>query len=233
MKQNTHIRPVKHRTIHALVLALAVACCPWPAAAATYADIQLWAGSGANQAGLVIDWNDGKSAESLLWGYRWDGAATGLEMLQAVVSADPRLFAHFGDFGWGTATLGIGYDLNGSGGFGVAPPLGFDSGGLAIDTSPDDSRVASDAADHWVEGWDYGFWAYYVKASPGDVWTSALFGAADRALADGLWDGYSFAPGFDGPAPGEPVAAPVPEPIAWALFITGAALLACTRKNRP
>ena len=40
-------------------------------------DIQLWAGTGANEAAMVIDWNDGKSDESLVWGYRWDGSATG------------------------------------------------------------------------------------------------------------------------------------------------------------
>ncbi|HOX55296.1 MAG TPA: hypothetical protein P5205_01860 [Candidatus Paceibacterota bacterium] len=232
MKQNTHIRPVKHKAIRALAMTIATACGAWPVSAATFDDIQFWAGSGANRAALVIDWNDGKSAESLLWGYRWDGTATGLDMLLGVVSADSRLFAHLGEFVWGTSVLGLGYDLNQSGGFGVAPALMFDRGGLATDSDPDDSRVASDAADHWIEGWNNGFWAYYLKATTAEAWASSMVGAGERILADGVWDGYSFAPGFAGTEPGEPLAATVPEPATLTLFLLSGVLLVCARRDR-
>jgi hypothetical protein len=195
-------------------------------AAASLDDIQFWAGAGAHRAALVIDWQDAQAPQSLLWGFRWDGTATGLDMLQAVVSADPRLYAHLGQFGWGTAVFGLGYDLNGNGAFAVNPPVAFDSGGLALDTNPDDARAAVDAGDHWREGWNTGFWAYYLKGSSGDAWESAMTGAADRVLSDGAWDGYSFAAGFVSAAPGEPVPAAVPEPGTLVLLVLGALALA-------
>jgi len=193
--------------------------------AASLDDIQFWAGTGTHRAALVIDWQDAQAPQSLLWGFRWDGTATGLDMLQAVVSADPRLYAHLGQFGWGTAVFGLGYDLNDNGVFAVAPPVAFDSGGLAVDTNPDDARAAVDAGDHWREGWNTGFWAYYLKGSSGDAWESAMTGAADRVLSDGAWDGYSFAAGFVSAAPGEPVPAAVPEPGTLALLALGALAL--------
>ena len=224
----------------ALVIGLAAAGLlvpPSDARGAGFADIQFWAGSGANQAALVIDWKDGKSAESLLWGYRWDGVATGLDMLMAVVAADPRLFAHFGTYTWGTATFGIGYDLNGSGGFGVNPGLAFDANGLVIDpiSSPDpvDARVSLDAADHWVEGWNTGFWNYSIKDGELDPWGAPTTGASDRLLVDGMWDGYGFAAGFVSSDPTEPVAAtPVPEPSTATLILLGAGTLAWARRRQ-
>lgn len=207
------------------------------AAADGLADIQFWAGSGANQAALVIDWKDGKAAESLLWGYRWDGTATGMDMLQAVVAADPRLFAHLGIYAWGTATFGIGYDLNESGGFAVSPGLGFGSTGLVMDplgtANPDDLRVTLDTADHWIEGWTTGFWNYVVRDSELDPWSNAAVGAVDRQLSDGAWDAYAFAANFVSSDPSPPVAVtPVPEPATAPLVILTTALLAWIRRNQ-
>ena len=51
-------------------------------------DIEFWFGSGANQSALAIDWNGQSTADnSLVWGYRWDGTAQGVEMLSASVEA--------------------------------------------------------------------------------------------------------------------------------------------------
>jgi hypothetical protein len=224
-EQNRKISKMKIRFL-AVASLLVIQSIP----AATFGDIQLWAGTGANQAALVIDWNDGKTTESLLWGYRWDGSATGLNMLQSIVAADPRLYAHTGAYGWGTAIYGLGYDLDGNGTFGISPGLTFDGSGLATSLDPDDTRVPTDSADHWLEGWNNGFWAYYNKAVSGDVWSESMVGSADRLLSDGVWDGYSFAPDFASAAPSEPLAvAPVPEPTTLALFATAGLFLVCAR----
>src|SRR5436190_24241983 len=58
-----------------------------------FTDIQYWVGSGTNQAALVIDWNLPAGNQTLVWGYRWDGTATGGQMLNAIVNADARLYA--------------------------------------------------------------------------------------------------------------------------------------------
>jgi len=209
-------------------LAPALAC--WltvsSASAASFDDIQFWVGSGTNQAGLVLDWNDGKSAESLMWGYRWDGSAQGIDMFHAIVSADPRLFANVSPSGeFGVSVYGIGYDLDGDNVFDVSPPLSFDSGGWSVG-SPDDTRGPTDSADHWQEGWFAGFWGYNLRSSSSDPWTGAFFGPSDRALSDGAWDGYSFAPNFNFTDPSEPVPAAVPEPTTFGLcFVAGLVLI--------
>jgi hypothetical protein len=225
---------MKTNTVRKLALALLAASFVGSVHAASFDDIQLWAGQGTNRAALVIDWKAGHQPASLVWGYRWDGAATGLDMFQAVVSADPFLFAHLSQFVWGTAILGIGYDLNHSGGFGTTPPLPFGSGGLAVGSgadNADDARVPTDSADHYREGWNTGFWAYYLKGSAAEDWASALSGADGRMLSDGVWDGFSFAAGFIGLAPSEPMPAPVPEPGLVSLLALGVLGWTWARRN--
>lgn len=201
---------------------------------ATFDDIVFWVGTGSNQAALVLDWNDSKAPEALVWGYRWDGTATGLEMLQAIVEADSRLFAHVSEPGpFGTAVYGIGYDLNGNGTFSVSPALQFNAGGWSVG-NPDDYRSAVEEADRWAEGWYTGFWGYHVRSSSQEEWISASTGPGDRVLENGSWDGYSFAAGFNFTAPSEPVPAPVPEPRITLLMCTGglALLGSLVLKNR-
>lgn len=197
--------------------------------AATFDDIDFWVGSGANEAALVIDWNDGKSPESLLWGYRWDGSATGEDMLTAVVAADSRLYATLGvDTGFGTPVYGLGYNLD-NGGFGTSPTLTFIDGIATISDSADtdDARMPSDADDHYSEGWNSGFWGYYVGGQGATAsWQSSLTGMSGRVLVDGTWDGWSFAPSFDFTTPTDPV----PEPLSFALASCG--LLLCLSRRR-
>jgi hypothetical protein len=203
------------------------------AQAAAFDDIQHWVGTGSNRAAFVVDWNDVKAPESLVWGYRWDGSATGEQMLRAIVAADPRLFAHVGPAGqFGVPLHGVGYDLDDDGTFGVAPPLAFDSSGLATGAG-DDTRAPTDVADHWREGANSGFWGYYdggTGASP--TWGFGSVGMTDRVLVNNAWDGWSFAPGFADTLPSEPVAAaPVPEPAAIGV-VALATLTALSRRPR-
>lgn len=215
-----------------LTAALAAIIFVLPSAAATFDDVQFWAGSGANRAALVLDWNDGKSPESIVWGYRWDGTATGLDMLRTVANADPRLFVHASEPGmFGVSVYGIGYDANGDGVFAVFPPVEFDSGGWSLGV-PDDMRLAVGTADHWSEGWNLGFWGYNLKNSATDSWSSAMTGPSGRMLNDGAWDGYSFAPEFNFTDPSEPVPAPVPEPGSAVLIATGGLAVMWSKRRR-
>lgn len=188
-------------------------------------DIQFWTGAGENRAALVIDWNDGKTNESIAWGYRWSGAATGIDMLEAVVRADDRLFGAIGSFVWGSAAIGLGYDSDADG-FATSPPIAFDGDGYAL-VGQRDGTTPADIDDHYVEGWNTGYWSYYIAPSSpyaGDTWAYANDGLSGWVLSDGEWDGVSFAPGFDGPAPGAPVSA-VPAPASVCLVIVGATAL--------
>lgn len=54
-----------------------------------------WAGdpAGENKCALVIDFQDGKSNQALVWGYRWNGNASGEDLLRAVAGQSSILTA--------------------------------------------------------------------------------------------------------------------------------------------
>lgn len=53
-------------------------------------DVTFWTGSGAHEAVLIVDFQDGAETTSYAWGFRFDGTTTGADMLNAVVDADPN-----------------------------------------------------------------------------------------------------------------------------------------------
>ncbi len=176
---------------------------------ATLGDIQFWVGSGSNEAGFVADWNNGETVESIIWGYRWDGTATGEDMLRAIAGANVGFFAHLGVFGFGNAVYGIGFDADQDGVFGVNPTLDFINGiaETPSTTQLNGSRMATDPGDYYEENFfDPGFWAYWNSTGSTNNWTSSPVGITDRILNDGDFDGLSFTTvPFPGEEPSEPV----------------------------
>src|SRR5215475_91590 len=84
-------------------------------------DVQLWAGSGTNRAAVVVEWNSPElfnnssvpapiASKTMAWGYRFNGTATGAQMLNAVLAADPKLYVIETNFS-GLFVTGIGYNL--------------------------------------------------------------------------------------------------------------------------
>lgn len=55
--------------------------------------IRHWAGSGEKSAALLIQFNDGKQDVAYVWGYRWDGTASGEDMMRAVCASSKSLAA--------------------------------------------------------------------------------------------------------------------------------------------
>lgn len=74
------------------LLALAIAC--WPGAATAHAetfqgvdlDIAYWAGTGTNEAVMIVDFL-ATGGDFYAFGYRWDGDATGYDMIQAIAAS--------------------------------------------------------------------------------------------------------------------------------------------------
>jgi hypothetical protein len=173
--------------------------------------IQYWVGTGSNRAALIIDWkNTSTPNSSFAWGFRWDGQATGYEMISAIAgnvgldpapavpdgTGDPALTIYAVDFGFGLAVSAIGYQIG-------ATTL-FERG-----FNPDTP----------------GFFAYFLAdgstALP-TTWTSSMVGSSDRLLSNNSWDAWVWAPNFVESLPDTPLAA-IPEPGAILLILASAA----------
>lgn len=170
-------------------------------------DVKFWVGNGSNTAVFVIDYNDGINPHSFAWGYRWDGSATGYDMLQAIDAADTSLNISVILYSFGPFFSSSTYDADHDG--------TIDHAGLPSN----------------------GWWAYYTKNAEGDAWAMSWVGMGDRALVNGSWDGWSFSTdmtNWSSTAPTEPVAATqaVPEPASLAALGLGAAALLARRRRK-
>jgi len=199
---------------------------PTPSAASTTFDsIKFWTGTGTNRAAMVIQWNDGSTPTSMVWGYRWSGEATGIDMLKAIAGstvsredgqttfmpdtstgADPRLALSLVNYSWGSALEGL------------------------VFTAQEVVRTQND--------WSTGYWEYSIYGGTFDYdlydaewnyigettyrqtgtdtysnvnWFFSPIGASDRILIDGSWDAFSFASGnFESGFTSTPVVEPSP-----------------------
>lgn len=171
----------------------------------SFDQIQNWTGEGANQAALVIQWNDDREENAMVWGYRWDGEATGVDMVMAIAKKDPRMFLLILEgTAYGTTIGGIGYDADGDGncqltdGNETYPVV---DGYVSINSSDFDKFSSTDSDDYWKSGWmSNGYWSYYMndlgQFPPADY---SGVGASSRKLQNGSVDGWMFCPFTGGP----------------------------------
>ena len=169
----------------------------------TFDDIEFWVGEGEKKAMLVIDWYFGGS-QTLVWGYRWNGNACGLDMVMAVANADPRFtfLTHYTG-GMGNTIAGFGYDVDKQG----SQCLYYD-GNTSTPICPVDGVVTTtaynydywtpvDPSDYWRAGWYEGYWSYQVKDDIDGVFAYSGLGASSRMLSDGSVDGWGYQDGWD------------------------------------
>lgn len=181
-------------------------------------DIFFWVGTGDNQAALVLQWNDEREENALVWGYRWSGSATGYDMLAAIAKADSRLYYLTHETQYGNTVAGIGFDLDGDGDIALlldGEEVQINADGYAVTTSYNyDDFTARDADDLWMSGWySNGYWSYYGDDEgifPPENYAST--GASSRQLVDGCVDGWWFAVGMTWEAASWKTLVPVEEP---------------------
>ena len=127
----------------------------------TAADIEYWVGTGSNEAALVLVFNDGKTPQALVWGYRYDGSKSMKQMCEDIAAADPRFYFQEGSGGFVT---GFGIDMNGNGVFTLQNP---DNPSQVV--NPTTNSISSsidlegftpvEPEDRWQCGWgSVGFW---------------------------------------------------------------------------
>ena len=189
----------------------------------SFENIQYWVGSGPHRAALVLQWNDGLQPVSVAWGYRWDGQATGMDMLRAIAGST-RIEDPSGD------PVGAGSGADGRLSLGLVEySFGLSVLSLEYTAGEGSKRTQSD----WFSGyWEYlirgGEFEYYDWATDdtalfdeagssiyaSGAWSASPVGASDRPLIDGAWDAYGFAAEFTTQPVEQPVAAKLPVPAA-------------------
>ena len=160
--------------------------------------IENWTGEGSNRAALAIQWNVDGEETALVWGFRWDGEATGATMITAIAAADPR-FALASESGtaFGNTVSGIGYDMNSSGDFAITKDgetlQANEQGLIPMSGYSYDGWSCTDPEDYWQSGWYQGYWSYWTRLDDSDSWEYSGLGVSARELTDGCWDGWNFA----------------------------------------
>ncbi len=218
------------------VCALAASLLPLQAGLVTnFDDIDYWVGSGANESAMVIQWNDGNSPQSVVWGFRWDDASTVQSMMFAIagnisvtpggpqpdLGADQRLGLSLG------YSSSFGYFLDG---------ISYNQMGLGGDFT---STVRNQAGF----GTNGESWTLYnlgaAAAWPTDAVMPTDFGMSGLTLADGGWYGWAYTAAFL-PPDFDPVAftfaqpyAAVPEPATlWLMLGAGIVIVRLRMKGR-
>lgn len=181
----------------------------------TFDMIESWTGEGANRAALVIQWNNETETTALVFGYRWDGQATGADMMRAVTEANPRLYSLMQytnvssptDPDGGYTICGIGWDADNDGDISISDgvdvytsdngwfkhPRGYDPVAGGSSDYDYDNWFSLDEDDFWGSGWYTSYWSYWVKSSQDAQFSYSSWGASGRVLTDGCWDGWNFA----------------------------------------
>ncbi len=206
------------------------------ASSASLDDIRIWAGSGTNHAALVVGWSAPETFggstvpaptadRTFVWGYRFNGTATGSQMLAAILAADPRLYV-VADMTYGTYVVAFGYNFTGAGGTGIADGGGtnfFSSGFLTNATVNVDAAAPLNPGDLYWGGYYGPNWEvwnelhaaggllhspergpdpYWTPDDPGmpyfgghGQWELAQMGLDGLLLTNGSWVGFSVAAG--------------------------------------
>ena len=169
----------------------------------SFDDIQNWTGEGENQAAVVIQFNTGKETETnaLVFGYRWNGTATGSDMIVAIAKNDPRFYCLANNGMYGYSIGGIGWDADEDGDIYLmngSEKITLTDGKYECASEYDyDNFTAGDTDDLWAGGWmSKGYWSYWNATDSPANFTYANTGAGGRILTDGCWDGWNFSANY-------------------------------------
>jgi hypothetical protein len=196
-------------------------------------DVQLWAGSGTNRAALVVEWNSPEilnqttvpapiANKTMVWGYRFNGTATGTQMLEAILAADPKLYVMVNDEYGSAIVVGIGYNQNNNGVIGLTDGVttNYFANGLLTNNDIADSVAPINSGDLYWGGWNGPNWQLFTEANDSGgfynspnrgsnpywdpntyiqgQWSFAEAGLDGLYLTSGSWLGFSVAAaGYD------------------------------------
>ena len=243
MRRNPFNEPILTATpLRLALLAGSLSAVSATAAVESFDDITHWVGSGANESALVIDFNDGSAVDSFAWGYRWDGTASGAQMILDIAQFDPLLsIVSSGDASNGFFLSSITYDERTAADDYISVPnegWGYYLAGGTSGVSSFDEDYDPNVPQPQI--WNYANGGTDLPSS----WEVSKAGASEvsgsvqgRLLADGAWDSWSFGefdPSFNHlGTPSGPVTA-APEPSAatlWLALVAAFVSLAAGRRT--
>ncbi len=186
-------------------------------------DVESWAGSGASETLLIIDFADAPTpGGSYAFGYRWDGSVYGWQMLTDIITA-----------GGGTVNIAAGDSpraVTTTGGTLQVIGKQYDFGEIVESLSYDGSNMV-DAYGQAPDPRTLGMWNYDTGSWQADAWGISSYQLVDESMIGftqarptGELDGGGW-PIYGGSAP------TVPEPTTMSLLaISGIALLKRRKK---
>ncbi|MGM9864502.1 MAG: leucine-rich repeat protein [Lepagella sp.] len=145
--------------------------------------IKFWVGHGSKRAGLVLYMDVIRVV-----GFRFDGEATGQDMLFALAKEDPRYFFSYTGSLFGAAILHMGWDRNENGYFATANGAEYIDGVARIENYNTSGLNPLDPDDYSWGGWMGNYWRYSVMDPGQDSFSTSGVGCASRKLKDGSWD---------------------------------------------
>ena len=178
-------------------------------------DVTFEVGSGSKTAIFAVQWITAPVSEwsdpadedihFLAWKYKFDGKATGQDMILAIAKEDPRFFVVLGR-GFGSVSgnansiQGFGYDVDGNGEFTIAKgdtvysQNSFIDGVLRLrgDDTADYYTVSGD--DFWMGGWKAMYCTYWCAENMTSIPTTfsySMYMADLRYLQDNSWDAWT------------------------------------------
>lgn len=163
----------------------------------SFSDIINWTGEGNRKAALILQWNDDREENAIVFGYRFDGEKTGFDMLNDILKANPRLYGLFYYTDLGYTVGGLGWDIDGDGEIFLRSSSGdlmtAENGMFEITSYDFDRTSAADPNDLWASGWtEKGYWSYWVKENDTDSFSYSQLGVSNLTLTDGMWNAWTF-----------------------------------------
>jgi len=119
-------------------------------------------GTGSEESFLTVDFHDGTADPNYAFGYKYDGAKTGADMIAALNSDSSLKVGYVPGFAPGTGS-GLGVAVN-----------SFALGG------------------HYEAGFQLAYYWSYWLGNDGQNWNYSGVGASSRGLSNGSWDGWSW-----------------------------------------
>lgn len=120
-------------------------------------------GTGSEESFLTVDFHDGTADHNYAFGYKYDGAKTGADMVAALNS---------------DSSLKVGYVP------GFSPTDGGSLYGVAVNSFAFGS--------HYEAGFENAYYWSYWLGNDGQNWNYSGVGASGRDLSNGSWDGWSW-----------------------------------------